>query len=50
MTLEIYVSLKVALNRDKKYAEEQLENSSKPYWQGVIQEVEAALQYVEDTL
>ena len=50
MTIEIYASLKVALKRDKKFAEEQLENSSSAYWQGVIQEINTAIQYVEDTI
>ena len=50
MTIEIYVSLKVALSRDKKYATEQFENSKSAYWQNVIQELDAALKYVEDTL
>ena len=50
MTIEIYVSLKVALSRDKKYATEQFENSNSAYWQNVIQELDAALKYVEDTL
>ena len=50
MTIEIYASLKVALNRDKKFATEQFENSSSAYWQGVIQEINTAIQYDEDTI
>lgn len=50
MTIEIYVSLKVALKRDKKFAEEQFKNSNSDYWQGIIQELDTAIQYVEDTL
>ena len=49
MTIEIYASLMVALKKDKKFAEEQLENSSSAYWQGVIQEINTAIQYVEET-
>jgi len=50
MTIEIYVSLKVALKKEKKYAEEQFEKSKSAYWQGLIQELDTAIQYVEDTL
>ena len=51
MTDEIYASLKVALNRDKKYATERLdESSNSAYWQGVIQEINTAIRYVEDTI
>lgn len=50
MTDEIYASLMVALKKDKKIAEERLENSSSAYWQGVIQEINTAIQYVEDTI
>ena len=50
MTIEIYASLMVALKKDRKFAEEQLENSSSAYWQGVIEEINTAIRYVEDTI
>ena len=40
----------VALKRDKKSAEEHFQNSNGAYWQGVIQEIETAIQYVQNTL
>jgi hypothetical protein len=50
MTDQIYASLMVALKRDKKSAEEHFQNSNGAYWQGVIQEIETAIQYVQNTL
>jgi len=41
----------VALKKEKKFAEEQFEKSnSHAYWQGVIKEIDIAIEYVKDTL
>jgi hypothetical protein len=51
MTVEIYASLMVALARDKDNARHELYASNgHAYWQGVIKEIETAIQYVKDTL
>ena len=51
MTIEIYASLMVALKKDRKFAEERFdESSNSAYWQGVIQEINTAIRYVEDTI
>ena len=51
MTDQIYASIMVALKKDKKFAEELFEKSNgRAYWQGVIQEIETAIQYVQNTL
>jgi hypothetical protein len=50
MTDEIYASIMVALKKNRNFAEEQFEESSRPYWQKVIKEIDTAIQYVENTL
>jgi len=51
MTAQIYASIMVALKKEKKFAEEQFEKSdSHAYWQGVIREIDIAIEYVKDTL
>jgi len=51
MTAQIYASIMVALKKEKKFAEEQFEKSSShSYWQGVIEEIDIAIEYVKDTL
>jgi hypothetical protein len=49
MTDQIYASIMVALKKNRNFAEEQFEESNRPYWQKVIKEIDAAIQYVQDT-
>ena len=49
ITDEIYASIMVALKKNRNFAEEQFEESNRPYWQKVMKEIDAAIQYVEDT-
>jgi len=48
MTVDIYATIIVALKKDKKFAEEQFNKSNGAYWQGLIKEIDIAIEYVKE--